>query len=258
MVKIYPQLLAKSDPRYQIWRQGLTKRPPVWNKGKTKFNNTSVKKISDSFKLKRIDNFAAWRTKARLSNKIPNTTISLKRNKALAFLIGLILGDGNIYQYQRTQGLKITLGTDKPKLWQHVSKLMTKVFKKEPGLYFPKTSASVYLNLYQKNLDQRLQIPPGPKKKLNLKFPKWVWQKKQFIIATLKGLFEAEGSLSIHKKSYTYNLSFSNYNKGLLDAVEKALKLLNFHPERRVNAIRLRRKNEVERFIELIKFRTYP
>jgi hypothetical protein len=78
------------------------------------------------------------------------------------------------------------------------------------------------------------------------------------LISAIKGLFEAEGSFSIHKKTYTYNFGFSNVNVSLLDEVEKALKILGFHPERRTNAVRLRKKKETLEFQRTIGFREYP
>ena len=37
--------LPKSDSRYKKWLESLKKRPPPWNKGKTKETDISVKKI---------------------------------------------------------------------------------------------------------------------------------------------------------------------------------------------------------------------
>ncbi len=77
------------------------------------------------------------------------------------------------------------------------------------------------------------------------------------MLAWLKGLFEAEGSLCIHKPICTYNFAFSNRNPSLLRHVEKCLLALGFHPEVRWNAIRLRRTEKVEKFRKLITFREY-
>jgi len=52
--------------------------------------------------------------------------------------------------------------------------------------------------------------------------------------------------------------NFFNKNIGLLNEVEKALLKFGFHPERRLNAVRLRKKNEVFAFKQLINFRQYP
>jgi hypothetical protein len=40
--------------------------------------------------------------------------------------------------------------------------------------------------------------------------------------------------------------------------VEKALKNWGFHPERRIDAVRLRRKKETFEFQKMIGFRKYP
>jgi hypothetical protein len=87
--------------------------------------------------------------------------------------------------------------------------------------------------------------------------PSWISKNKIFLINFIRGLFEAEGSLSIHLPTGTYNFAFSNKNKSLLKIVEKSLRLLGYHPEVRPVAIRLRRKAEVERFRQLIQFRMY-
>ena len=90
-----------------------------------------------------------------------------------------------------------------------------------------------------------------------MRLPGWIRSDRAYLIACLKGLFEAEGSYSVHAPTYTYNLSFSNRNPALLDEVRWALGSLGFHPERRSYAVRLRRKREALRLIELIDFRRY-
>ena len=44
--------------------------PSSWNKGQTKYTNISVKKISDTMKHKKIDNFKLWRDKMKIEGKI--------------------------------------------------------------------------------------------------------------------------------------------------------------------------------------------
>ena len=97
-----------------------------WNKGKTKEIDSSVRKISETMKRKHIDNFANWRIKAKLAGIIPECNKELDKTDDLAFLIGSILGDGNIYRFPRTECLRITLGTDKPKLAFYTVKIIEK------------------------------------------------------------------------------------------------------------------------------------
>ena len=200
----------------------------AWNRGKTKETDLRVRKISETLKAKRIDNFAQWRCRARRLGKFP-----------------------------RSERLRIALGTDKPLLWQHVAKVVRNVFSKEPWVQQRKQAACVDISLYQTRLSERLGVPTGDRRKLAVRLPEWIWSDRQHLVACLKGLFEAEGSYSTHAPTYTYNLSFSNRNPALLDEVERALVSLGFHPERRSYAVRLRKKQEASHFIELIRFRSY-
>jgi DNA-binding transcriptional regulator WhiA len=229
----------------------------AWNRGKTKEDDPRVRKISETFKARRIDNFTRWRQEARLAGKIPLTHVPLARTEQLAFLIGLILGDGHIQKFPRSERLRIVLGTDKPLLWRHAAEAVRSVFSKEPWVQQRKGSASIEISLYQTRLSERLGVPAGSRGKLTVRLPEWIRSERRHLVACLKGLFEAEGSYSVHAPTYTYNLSFSNRNPALLDEVERALASMGFHPERRSYAVRLRKKHEAARFIELIRFRSY-
>ena len=88
--------LSKDDPRYIKWLKSLEGRDTGWAKGFTKNSNPSLAKMVQTFKIKRIDNFKKWREEAKLSGKIPANYPELKKDHDLAFLIGMILGDGNI------------------------------------------------------------------------------------------------------------------------------------------------------------------
>jgi len=255
--KVLPNLLPKTDPRYKKWLISLKKRPPPWNTGLTKSTDKRVKKISATFKRRSIDNFAEWRKKARIEGIIP-TYLPLKKDENLAFLLGLILGDGNIQKMSRTECLRIVLGTDKPKLWRYAAKIVESVFDKAPNIYKRPGKNCVNITIYQRYLSKRLEIPSGARRDKPIKLPKWIWNNKTYLKQAIKGLFEAEGSFSIHKKTYTYNLSFSNVNVSLLDEVQGALTWFGFHPERRSDAVRLRKKIETFKFINLIRFRKYP
>ncbi|MEI7777747.1 MAG: hypothetical protein WCI52_04025, partial [bacterium] len=76
-----------------------------WNKGLNKENNTSVRKISDTMKSKKIDNFRLWRLKMKEAGKMGGER-PLVKNGDLAELIGMTLGDGSIHKYARTEGLR--------------------------------------------------------------------------------------------------------------------------------------------------------
>jgi DNA-binding transcriptional regulator WhiA len=132
---------------------------------------------------------------------------------------------------------------------------MENVFAKKPVVKRYINYHGVRVYIYEKHLASRLGIPAGNKANLTHHLPNWITSQRECQLACLKGLFEAEGSLCIHLPTYTYNFAFANTNQSLLDDVEMALLQLGLHPERRHVAVRLRRKNEVEYFRNLIKFR---
>lgn len=251
------QLLPKNDSRRKRWIKSLKKRPPPWDKGKSKETDLRVKKISDTFKKRKIDNFSKWREEMKKIGKIRSFYPDFFKSNELAFLIGISLGDGNIQSFPRTDRLLVSLNTKYPELVDYVSLIMSKIFEKEAVVKKVKKSNCMRVWIYQKNISNRLGIPAGDRRKSILEIPDWIWGSNDFLIWYLKGLFEAEGSLSIHLPTCTYNFSFSNKNKKLLENVKKGLVKLGFHPEERNNAIRLRRKADVECFRKLIGFRSF-
>lgn len=228
-----------------------------WNKGLSKLTDPSVRKISETLRSKKIDNFRRWREEAKEKGIIPASYPAFKRNGDLAELIGVILGDGNISEFPRTERLIISANSRNEGFIKRYSGLVGEIVKKSPTVSLAKDSNCTRISVYQKFLSKRFGIPAGSRKKLKFETPLWIRRSGDYSKRFIRGLFEAEGSLSIHLKSGTYNLAFTNTNPSLLTAVYDLLKRFEFHPERRYNAVRIRRKNEVEQFLRLICFREY-
>src|SRR4030042_2628936 len=252
-----PNLLSKDDPRFIKWKESLKKRPPPWCKGKTKYTDPRVKRISSTFKKKGIDNFLKWRDKRKKLGIIPSSYPPLRKDENLACLIGLILGDGNIEKFPRTEKLTLALGTDKPALIDFSIRLIEAIFNKKPSIIKPKNVKMKRVYFYQKYISKRLHVPSGSRKHSKIKIPIWIRRSRKYLLAYLRGLYESEGSLSIHLPTYTYNFSFNNSNQSLLNNVKVSLLELGFHPEERSKEIRLRRKDEVKYFKNIINFRVY-
>lgn len=219
--------------------------------------HSSVAKISRTFKNKKIDNFAKWREMAKEEGLIMKEYPHLEKNNNLAFLIGMVLGDGHIHCFPRTEELRISLGTDKPKLWKYTVKILEDVFKKTPYIRKVKNSKCMIIGLYQKKLSKRIGIPSGSRKDIINRFPKWIKENDEFILSFLRGLYEAEGSFCVHKPTYTYKMIFSNKNESLLNIVYTSLQKLGFHPHRTKITVQISKKEEVHAFNDLIQFRKY-
>ena len=231
--------------------------PSNWNKGQTKFTSISVKKISDTMKLKKIDNFKLWRNEMKVKGKIKSVYLPFKKDGDLAELIGVILGDGHIRAYPRTEELSIFSNSNNPGFVKRYSKLVKKIFSKKPTANKHSKANCIRIRIYEKHISSRLGIPFSPCSKLIIQVPRWIILNKNYIVRYLRGLYEAEGSHSTHEATYTYKVQFSNINESMLNNVFNLVSKVGFHPHRSKNMIQLSRKEEVFSFLQLIKFRKY-
>ncbi len=228
-----------------------------WNKGLTRGTHPSVLKISETMRRKKLDNFKGWRDEMKRLGKIKSEYSPLEKNGDLAELIGVILGDGHICVFPRTECLRIVSNSNNAGFLRRYSGLVYKVFRKKPSISKRKSSNAVDITIYEKRLSQRLDIPAGARGKIIIYVPRWIFKNNDFLIRYLRGLYEAEGSYSVHLETYTHKLLFSNCNNSLLTIVEMSLKKLGFHPHRSHNKIQVSRKQEVQELLNLLQFRRY-
>lgn len=251
-------LFHHSETKYTAWRRSLFRRPPPWSAGYTKETHPGVAKISRTFRRKKIDNFFVWRRRAMKSGllRIPKP---LKKDGDLAFLIGMILGDGSIYKFPRTEGLRITLGTDKPNLWRYAARMVERVFVKRPTIAKLKNSNCMIITIYENKISARLGIPAGNRARRKIIVAPWILNKKTYMVRYLRGLYEAEGSHCIHLPTSTYKLFFSNRNKWMIRNVYMLMKKLGYHPHISPKnfSVQLSRKDEVIKAIDQLEFRKY-
>ncbi|HRH32784.1 MAG TPA: LAGLIDADG family homing endonuclease [bacterium] len=231
--------------------------PHNWNKGFTKENHPSVRKISDTMKQKHQDNFALWRVSMKKKGFIKSHYQVLIKNGDLAELIGVTLGDGHICIYPRTEELRIISNSNNPGFISRYALLIDKVFSKKAYIIKNSKSNSTKIGIYEKYISQRLGVPAGARKYLKIEVPRWIIQNRLFIVRYLRGLYEAEGCFAVHPGTYTYKMMFSNRNTSLLDNVYYLLIKLGFHPHRSTNLIQISKKDEVFRLKTLLKFREY-
>jgi len=228
-----------------------------WNKGFTKQTHPSVKKISETMKRKKLDNFKEWREMMKTAGKIKSNYSDFKKDEYLAELMGVVLGDGNIGKFPRTERLVIASNSNNHGFINRYSNIIQRIFIKEPKQMKLKSSNCVRISLYEKFIGKRLGIPSGNRANINFKIPKWIIKENKFLIGFLRGLYEAEGSFCVHLPTSTFKMFFSNKNDSLLNSVYRGLKILGFNPHRSKYKIQLSKKDEVFAFKNLISFRNY-
>ena len=123
-----------------------------WSKGFTKETHPSVRKISETMKRKRLDNFAKWRKEMKASGRIRSSYPALLKDGGLAEFIGVVLGDGHLSKFPRTEELTVFSNLNNKGFIRRYSHLMEELFDKNP--YVAKTSWSncVRMRIYQKKL----------------------------------------------------------------------------------------------------------
>jgi DNA-binding transcriptional regulator WhiA len=228
-----------------------------WSKGFTKENHPSIRKISETMKRKKIDNFASWRRESIRSGKIVTVFPPLERNGDLAELIGVLLGDGHIQKFPRTERLLIFSNSNNPGFIKRYKTLVEKLFNKTTYVYQQTGQNCTRISLYQRCISERLDIPSGARGELSLRVPKWILENRDYIVRYLRGLYEAEGSLSHHEPTYTHKLNFSNLNASMLENVYTLMTSLGFHPTRDTKRVQISRKDEVRQVVTLLQFRKY-
>lgn len=228
-----------------------------WSRGFTKNTHPSVKKISETMKRRKIDNFSKWREQAKKDGKMRSVYPELIKNADLAELIGVILGDGHIRKFSRTEELSIFSNSNNPGFIKRYSELIQKIFNHKPAITYHGNKNCTRIRIYQKYIATRLGIPYSPRGSLNIKIPSWVLTDTEFIIRYIRGLYEAEGSYCVHKPTYTYKIFFSNKNISIIKNVYRLLKKLGFHPHRNSVCVQISKKEEVSKFLEITQFRKY-
>lgn len=182
---------------------------------------------------------------------------SLTKNAILAELVGIILGDGHIHRFPRTEHLVVTCGSDKAKYIKRIAGIVAKIFDKTPNVLRRNIRTAFDISLYQCSISQRLGIPPGNKIKNNIGIPAWIKNKRKYALRCLKGLFETDGCFQKDVNNYAQYIELKNFCKQIrLDTYAILIKL-GYHPQLSKTYVRLAREKEVYSFKKLINFRKY-
>ena len=177
----------------------------------------------------------------------------VKRNSQLAELIGIMLGDGNIWKN------RIKIAFDKRNIIyiNHVAKLFKKIFginlKKE--ISENTNNACLYrTNLYAVEELIKQGLKRGHQIKNNLGIPNWIKKDITFSKNCIRGLIDTDGCIYDCKRERQRYIKFTNFNEQLLrDFKEITITLGYSFAKANKNNFCLYRKAEVANFINDIK-----
>jgi hypothetical protein len=183
----------------------------------------------------------------------------------LAEILGIILGDGNIYsneekwQYQ----LDISLNPiDDPRYFLYVKHLLEMKFRTSPKICDVKGKAKS-IRYYSKVLNNFLVdigLIPGNKSVNQISIPKIMLQNDSLAPYVIKGLFDTDGSVSIDNDK-DLRLTFSNCSKPLVQDFFNICRKIGIYPsptiqfnkKRKAWRVMIAKKDEINKFLEQIR-----
>lgn len=118
--------------------------------------------------------------------------IALPPSDKLAYLIGVICGDGCLFQGPRTVQLTISCDVRYPDLIETYSGLILDLLGRKALVRWHETYAEVRVN--SKALPQILNLPTGAKAQ-DYPIPQWIWEQDSYLRFWVRGLIETDGNI---------------------------------------------------------------
>ena len=147
----------------------------------------------------------------------------------LAEVIGILLGDGTLSNYQIGVALDATVDRE----YAHfVQKLFHSVLGEKPS--WSERKNVIELKLSGAGLVEMLEdlgLRRGNKVTHQVYIPEWIFKKSEYKQACVRGLFDTDGCVFSHKKlKKTYiGWTFTNYSIPIVDGMEKILRGHSFN-----------------------------
>lgn len=123
-----------------------------------------------------------------------------KHSEKLAEFVGIMLGDGSISKTNYT--IYITLNRFIEKHYsKYVSNLIRELFKINPHIFYPRNKNTIQIrvnSLELFNFLNEIGLVTGTK---NKEIPSWIVEKRNLMMAAMRGLFDTDGSVYMTSKN---------------------------------------------------------
>ncbi len=183
-----------------------------------------------------------------------------------AELIGIILGDGNIYDSGRHYILDISINRiDSPRYVDYVENLLFRIFKIKPKVNIKNDSKNLELRYFNKEIVKFLQtkgLHAGNKVKNQVGIPLWIKNNKDYSVSCLRGLIDTDGSIFVNKSNKSININFKSSSvplvmnfKEICDGLKIKTSKLRINDKSKQSSYRLSigSREEVAKFIYIVK-----
>lgn len=176
-------------------------------------------------------------------------------SEKFAELVGILLGDGAISNYQ----VRVSLDRNVDRQYAtFVRNLMHDVLGERPSFMERSEDNIIALTISGTGLVEVLEqigLRRGNKVEHQVDFPKWVRSKRSYQIACVRGLFDTDGGLYFHhkvKKSYL-GWCFANFSKPLLQSMMDILLGLGFNVKKAgENKIYMYSLEHISRYMKIV------
>lgn len=182
-----------------------------------------------------------------------------KKSVELAEFVGLMLGDGGISKYQ----ISITLHRNDDREYSiFVCELIYCLFCVEPRIIKRKGCLANDYRVSRVELVrfcvEKLGLVRGNKVRQNIDIPRWVGERNNFLISCVRGLFDTDGSVIIHKykvsgREYIYKkLCFTSHSQPLRLSFYRALSNLGIKARLAGFDVRVDGQEEVVKYFKIV------
>ncbi len=199
-----------------------------------------------------------------INRKLSNRFIKRKlvnipnQSRELAELFGILLGDGHL----RKGRFGITLSKLVDKEYSvYVSNLVKSLFGINPHVFVRANYIQIdFISIEVSEFLVRNGLKTGSKVKNQVDVPLWIKNSEIYSQACLRGMVDTDGSVYFDKhkiKGKHYSsicIDFTNHSNPLLNFVKEFLFLNNYSITRSLWNVRLRRRNDVQRYFNEIGF----
>lgn len=179
-----------------------------------------------------------------------------------AELIGIVLGDGNVYEYVKGKGIanySIRIAGDAVKDLEYhtfIFRLCLQLFNYKSRLYFHSTRREIISHIYGKKYVELFKtqgILPGNKIKNKSTIPLWIFENEDYLKACIRGLIDTDGS--IYRMGKWNQMCFKKHNLTLLEDFRRGLLILGYTPSKiTLNKVYISKRREIQRYHEEIGF----
>lgn len=177
-------------------------------------------------------------------------------SEALAEIVGIILGDGNIYEYVRpakqywVYSPRIAFHSAEQQYQEHVKQQMADLFCLEPHTNKHSTQAETIQTYVGKELVEYLKsigLRSGSKTAHEASVPDWVYSNTSYMRACLRGLMDTDGS--IYRMGRWHQICFKNKSCALLKDFQRLSRNLGMYCSKiTCSKVYISRKEDVRKF----------